>query len=112
MDDGLGFRDPAGGGEVSADIAVQGRLMIGGEVLQRLHLRKVGSLDPEGVAVRFPVCDLWLQHRGEVVLMGPALIVGLVGELLPTVTDRRSSGRHPRCSNRAEASIEQDVGVG
>ena len=50
--------------------------------------REVRGADPHGGALGLAVGDLPLQHRGEVLLVGPVLVAGLVGDLLPAPSDR------------------------
>ena len=65
----LRLRDPGRRREVRENVAAQRGLVVGVEVLEGLHGGEVRAGDAEAGAVRFPVRDLALQHRGEVFLV-------------------------------------------
>ena len=90
----LGLRDERAGRQVRQHVAAQRGQVVEVEVLQRLHRREVRGADPHGGAGGLAVGDLALQDRGQVLLVRPVLVAGLVGEFFPEAPDRRGL-QHP-----------------
>ncbi len=63
--------------------------MVEVEVFQSFHCREVDGADPHGGAGGFTIGELALQYRGEVFLVRPVLVAGVIGELFPDPSDGR-----------------------
>ena len=74
---GLGQERP---GSERGDLLTNGGLVVPVEVVEGLACREAGPADALRGAGRVAGRDFAFEHGGEVVLMGPAGVAGLVGE--------------------------------
>ena len=101
----LGFGDEGAGRQVREHVAAQRGQVVEVEVLEGFHRREVRGADPHRGAVGLAVGDLALQHRGQVLLVRPVLVAGLVGEFFPDT--RRSSGSSTPGSGRPSSTASR-----
>jgi len=90
-DDVLRFGDERARAEVGDQVPVRGGLVVEFEVLQGLVAGEPGRFDPQGRAGRFPLGHFAGEDRGEVFLMGPARVAGLVAQAPERVADPRGA---------------------
>ena len=114
QDDVLRLGDEHAGAEVGDQVPVGGGLVVEVEVFQGLVAGEPGRFDPQGRAGRFPLGDLAGEDRGEVFLMGPAGVAGLVAQAPERVTDPGRAERPGvvldlRCRTAAHATTSRSA---
>ena len=96
--DVAGLGEERAGGE-RGDLLADGGLVVPVEVVEGLAGREPGPADALRGAGRVAGRDLAFEHGGEVVLMGPAGVAGLVGEPAGGLDD-------PRCLQRGGEVVD------
>ena len=87
----FGFRKERPGAQMRDEVPVRGGLVVEVELFQILVGREPCGLDPGRRSGGFAFGDFTGEDRGQVLLMGPASLPGLVPEPAEPIAD-------PRCS--------------